>query len=128
MIETFNFTINGLYLGTKEFSLKVNIMVSNWQIERFFRENGFELWKVKMQTILIQEKCIEILKDETLMHARSRQAEKIKVVDKSISVIIVCLMDKFLREVAKDNITASMGEKLGSLYMKDSLSHRLCLK
>lgn len=35
----------------------------------FFEDNNFVLWKVKMQSILTQEKFIEELKGEESMHA-----------------------------------------------------------
>ena len=48
-------------VGAKRYSLLVNTM-GRWEIEKFSRNNDFELWKVKMQAILIQEKCIDALK------------------------------------------------------------------
>ena len=50
------------------------------------------------------------------------------MVDKARSVIILCLRDKVLREVSREQTVVAMWEKLESLYMTKSLAHRLCLK
>lgn len=81
-----------------------------------------------MQEILNQEKCIGELKGEITMQVRLTQEEKIKMVDKARSVIIMCLEDKFLMKVAEEKHVTSMWAKLESLYMTKSLTHRLCLK
>lgn len=62
------------------------------------------------------------------MLARPTSTEKIKMMDKANSVIILCLGDKVLIEVAKDKIVAAMWGKLELLYMTKSLAHMLCLK
>jgi len=37
-------------------------MGSKWDIEKFTGSNDFGLWKVKVRTILTQQKCDEALK------------------------------------------------------------------
>ena len=66
-------------------------MVSRWEIEKFSGNNDFGLWKIKMQAILIQEKCIDALKSEALMPAGLTQVHKTEMVDKARSAIILCL-------------------------------------
>jgi len=55
-------------------------------------------------------------------------AEKIEMVNKARSAIVLCLGDKDLRDVVKEPIAASMWSKLESLYMTKSLAHRQFLK
>jgi len=50
------------------------------------------------------------------------------MVDKARSVIVLCLGDKVLRDVAKEPTAASMWSKLKYLYMTQSLAHRQFLK
>jgi len=38
-----------------------------WDIEKFTGDNNFGLWKVKMEAVLIQQKCGEALKGEGLL-------------------------------------------------------------
>jgi len=40
-----------------------------WDIEKFTGDNDFGLWKVKMQAVLIQQKCEKTLKgDRNISH------------------------------------------------------------
>lgn len=55
-------------------------------------------------------------------------AKKIKMVDKTMNAIRLCLADKFLRKFFKEKITSEMWVKLDSSYMTKSLTHKLCLK
>lgn len=88
-------------MGAEGYSLQVSTM-GKWEIEKKFRDNDFGLWKVKMQAILTQEKCIEAMKDETSIPGRLTQAKKIEMMDKVMSVIILVLVDKVLREVDRE--------------------------
>jgi hypothetical protein len=78
-------------------------MDSKWDIEKFTRDNNFGLWKVKMEAVLIQQKCEKALKGEGVLPVTMSWAEKTEMVDKARSVIVLCLGDKVLREVAKES-------------------------
>ena len=54
-----------------------------------------------MQAVLIQQKCEKALKGEGVSPVTMSQAEKTEMVDKVMSVIVLCLSDKVLRDVAK---------------------------
>nr|KYP35365.1 Retrovirus-related Pol polyprotein from transposon TNT 1-94 [Cajanus cajan] len=56
------------------------------------------------------------------------QKNKNKMIDKARNVIILCLGDKSLREVAREKTIVAIWVKLESLYMTKSLESRLCLK
>lgn len=103
-------------------------MGSKWDIEKFTGDNDFGLWKVKMEAVLIQQKCEKALKGEGALPVTMSQAEKTEMVDKARSAIVLCLGDKVLRDVAKEPTAASMWSKLESLYMTKSLAHRQFLK
>jgi len=103
-------------------------MDSKWNIEKFTEDKDFGLWKVKMEAVLIQQKCEKALKGEGALSVTMSRTEKTKMVDKARSVIVLCLGDKVLREVAKEPTAASKWEKLESLYMTKSLAHRQFLK
>src|SRR4051812_5525188 len=99
-----------------------------WYIDKYSGNNDFGLWKSKMQVILIQDKCINSLKSEALIPAGLTQVQKTEMLDKARSVIIFCLGDKFLREVAREKNAVAMWGKLESLYLTKSLAHILYLK
>jgi hypothetical protein len=79
---------------------------------------------VKMQWVLIQQKCEKALKGEPPLPVTMTQTEKTKMVDKARNAIVLCLSDKVLRDVPKEPTAASMWSKLESLYMTKSLAHR----
>jgi len=89
-------------------------MGSKWDIEKFTGDNDFGLPKVKMEAVLIQQKCEKALKGEGVLPVTMSQAEKTEMVDKARSAIFLCLNDKFLREVVKEPTAASMWSKLES--------------
>ncbi|CAJ2654885.1 unnamed protein product [Trifolium pratense] len=103
-------------------------MGSKWEIEKFTGKNDFGLWKVKVRAILTQQKCVEALLGISNMPNTLSNAEKSEMNDKALSVIILCLADNVLREVAKEKTAAAMWTKLDALYMMKSLAHKQCLK
>lgn len=78
-----------------------------------------------MEAILIQQGCVDALLGEAKMPSTLSQKEKGDMVNKARSVIILCLGDKALKEVAREKTAAAMWVKLESLYMTKSLAHRL---
>jgi len=99
-------------------------MGSKWDIEKFTGDNDFGLWKVKMEVVLIQQKCENALTGEGALPVTMLGAEKTEMVDKARSAIVLCLRDKVLREVAKESTPTSMWSKFKYLYMTKSLAHR----
>ena len=103
-------------------------MSSKWNIEKFTGDNDFRLWKVKMEVVLIQQKCEKALKGVGALPVTKSRAEKTKMVDKARSAIVLCLGDKVLREVVKEPTAASMWSKFEYLCMTKYLAHRQFLK
>jgi len=97
-------------------------------VEKFTGDNDFGLWKVKMEAVLIQQKCEKVLKGECALPVTMSRAEKTEMVDKARSVIVLCLGDKVLREVVKEPTATSMWSKFEYLNMTKSLAHRQFLK
>ena len=59
-----------------------------------FNEDGdFGLWKVKMQAVLIQQKCAKTLKGKVLLSYTMSQEDKTEIANNPKSVIILCLKD-----------------------------------
>jgi len=56
-------------------------MGTKWHIEKFTRDNDFGLWKVNMQAVLIQQKCAEALKDESVLSITILQLDQIEMED-----------------------------------------------
>lgn len=100
----------------------MSMIGSKWDIKKFFKSNNFGLWKVNMQEILTQQKCVKALKDDATMPTILTRSEKTEMIDEIKSTIILCLKDKVLREVTNEKITMAMWTKLESLYMTNSLA------
>ena len=103
-------------------------MGSKWDIEKFTGDNDSGLWKVKMEAVLIQQKCEKALKGEGSLPVTMSRAEKTEMVDKARKAIVLCLGYTVLREVSKEPTAASMWSKFQYLYMTKSLVHRQFLK
>lgn len=97
-----------------------------FDIEKFNEKNDFGLWRIKMRAILIQQGLDQALKGEQAMERDSK--EMVQNLAKVQSAIILCLGDKPLREVSKEDSAAAMWTKLESLYMTKSLANRLYMK
>jgi len=52
-----------------------------------------------MEAVFILQNCAEALKDEGALSVTMSQMEKIEMVDKARSVIVLCLEDKVLKKV-----------------------------
>lgn len=69
-LNLFNFTTSDAYCGEIRLILRVSTMSFKLEIRKFSGDNKFGLWKVMMQTILTQEKCVEALKSGAAMPTR----------------------------------------------------------
>ncbi|GJX57272.1 retrotransposon protein, putative, ty1-copia subclass [Tanacetum coccineum] len=75
--------------------------IAKFNVEKFDRSNDFGLWRVKMRYGCLQE---------------------------SNSALLLCLDNKVLREVNKEDSAAGVWLKLETLYMTKSLANKLYLK
>ncbi|AES65343.1 hypothetical protein MTR_2g038180 [Medicago truncatula] len=77
-------------------------MGTKWDIEKFIGDSDFGLWKVKIEVVLIQQKCAKARKGKILFSDTMSQEDKTKMADNARSFFVLCLRDKVLREVVKD--------------------------
>jgi len=97
-------------------------MGSKWDIEKFITDNDFGLWKVKMEMMLINQKCEKALKGGGVLPVTMSQAEKTEMVDKARSAIVLCLGDKAFNEFKTICLGARLTIKVSfSLDKKESL-------
>ncbi|XP_073152165.1 uncharacterized protein [Henckelia pumila] len=97
-----------------------------FDIEKFTGKNDFSLWRIKMRAILIQQGLVEALKKKEEVSDDIKNKDEL--LEKAHSVIILCLGDRPLREVAKEESAAAVWLKLKNLYMTKSLANRLYMK
>nr|KYP76594.1 Retrovirus-related Pol polyprotein from transposon TNT 1-94 [Cajanus cajan] len=99
---------------------------TKYDIEKFSGENDFGLWRIKMEAIFIQQGCVEAIKGEEKMSSSLTQKEETDMIEKARSVIILCLVYKALRDVAREKIATTMWLELEYLYMPKSLAQIMC--
>ncbi|GJR72960.1 retrovirus-related pol polyprotein from transposon TNT 1-94 [Tanacetum coccineum] len=104
--------------------------IAKFDVEKFDRSNDFGLWRVKMRCLLIQhgwEASLDLFPG-TMTDADKTTALKIDVYKKAHSALLLCLDNKVLREVNKEDSAAGVWLKLETLYMIKSLANKLYLK
>lgn len=102
-------------------------------LEKFTKQNDFNMWKIKMEALLITQglgNAIEpASKKEGMEGSSSTTPEQAAEIDKKArSTIILSLGDSVIREVAKERTIAGLWTKLENLYMTKSLANRLYIK
>ena len=103
-------------------------------LEKFNRKNDFNMWKVKIEALLITQGLSDAIEPATKKEgnkvssssAPEQAAEIIREMAKS--TIILSLNDLVIRKVAKEKTMAELWAKLESLYMTKSLANRLYIK
>ena len=96
---------------------------AKFDLEKFTGKNDFGLWRVKMRALLVQQGIQSALLGEEKLPEGLTEKEKMEMLDKAHSAIILSLGDKVLREVSKERTAAALWSKLESLYMTKSLAN-----
>jgi hypothetical protein len=95
------------------------------EIEKFNGWN-FELWKLKIEDLLVdQEKWVELCLG-TIMKGMSRE-EWEKLERRERSMIQICIAYSVLLNVSGEDLAKKPWDKLGSLYQSKSLVNKLFL-
>ena len=109
-------------------------MAARLEAEKFTGKNDFGLWRMKMRAMLIQQGLSAALETEKEKETAAVDldekavAKRAEIAAKAHSVVVLCLGDKVLREVAKETTAAGILKKLENLYLTKSLANRLCMK
>ncbi|KAH9770104.1 hypothetical protein KPL71_012259 [Citrus sinensis] len=108
-------------------------MSSKVDLEKFTGQNDFNMWKIKMEALLITQGLGEAIDPVSKLEggeaSSSKTLEQVAEIDKKArSTIILSLGDSVIREVAKERIVAGLWAKLENLYMTKSLANRLYIK
>nr|GEW85394.1 retrovirus-related Pol polyprotein from transposon TNT 1-94 [Tanacetum cinerariifolium] len=104
--------------------------IAKFDVKKFDGSNDFRLWRVKMQCLLIQHGWEDALDpfSRTMTDANKTVTLKTDVYKKAHSALLLCLDNKVLREVNKEDSIAGVWLKLETLYMTKSLGNKLYLK
>ncbi|GKD28317.1 retrovirus-related pol polyprotein from transposon TNT 1-94 [Tanacetum coccineum] len=104
--------------------------IAKFDVEKFDGSNDFRLWRVKMRCLLIQHDWEAVLDPfpKTMTNADKITALKTDIYKKAHNALLLCLDNKVLREVNKEDSAAGVWLKLETLYMTKSLANKLYLK
>jgi hypothetical protein len=99
---------------------------SKMEIEKF-NGKSFELWKLKMEDLLVERDQWITVDPGTAPTGTSADDWK-KMDRKAKSTIRLCLSDSVLLNVSKEATAKDLWEKLGKLYQSKSLVNKLFLR
>ena len=103
-------------------------MTSGGKIEiEKFNGQSFELWKLKMEDLLVDKDQWIAVDPGTKPTAMSDEYWK-KMDRKAKSIIRLCVSDSVLLNVSGEATTKTLWEKLGTLYQSKSLVNKLFLR
>lgn len=101
---------------------------AKFDVKKFNGMNNFNMWRIKMHTLLVQQGLFKALKGVHNLSKEINDEEKKDLMERACSAVQLFLFDLILREVAKETIAARLWTKLESLYMTKSLINQLYLK
>jgi hypothetical protein len=96
------------------------------EIEKFNGQN-FELWKIKMEYLLVdREQWTMVCPGTQLTGMSMEEWEKLKRRERSM--IHLCLADLVLLNVSGEDLAKKLWDKMGSLYQSKYLVNKLFLR
>ncbi|GKA76299.1 retrovirus-related pol polyprotein from transposon TNT 1-94 [Tanacetum coccineum] len=106
------------------------LSIAKFDVKKIDGSNDFGLWRVKMRCLLNQHGWEAKLDPfpGTMKDADKTAALKTDVYKKAHIALLLCLDNKVLREVNKEDSAAGVWLKLKTLYMTKSLANKLYLK
>ncbi|GKV35094.1 hypothetical protein SLEP1_g43407 [Rubroshorea leprosula] len=101
---------------------------AKYEIEKFNGGKNFNLWRLKMRAMLVQQGLWKALEREARLPKTLPEEEKIDLKERALSAIQLSLSDEVLGEVAEENSASALWLKLEALYLTKSVTNRLYLK
>jgi hypothetical protein len=83
-------------------------------VEKFSGKNNFELWKLKMRDLLVQQGLQKALVGRTKKPTSMTNEEWEELDAKSLSTIRLCLEDEVLFNIVGEDTTVGLWSKLES--------------
>jgi hypothetical protein len=110
------------------FPLMKNMQSAKFEIEKFNIKNNFEIWKVKMHDLLVQQGVVKAFLGKAKQPASITDEDWDEMDARALSSIRLCLADDVLFNIVTEKTAAGLWSKLESLYMMKSLTSRIFLK
>ena len=110
------------------FPLMKKMQSAKFEIENFNGKNNFEIWKVKMHDLLVQQGMVKTLLGKAKQPASITDEDQDEMDARALSSIRLCLADDVQFNIVLEKTIVSLWTKLESLYMTKSLTKRIYLK
>ena len=89
-------------------------LAAKFEIDKFNGKNDFNLWRVKMRALLVQQGLWKALKGKDALPAMLSDEEKEDLLVQAHSAIQLSLADEVLREIVDEDTAARLWFKLES--------------
>jgi hypothetical protein len=99
-----------------------------FEIEKFNGKNNFEIWKVKMHDLLVQQGMVKVLLGKTKQPMTITDEDWDEINARELSAIRLCLADDVFFNIVAEKTTIGLWTKLESLCMMKSLMNMIFLK
>ena len=110
------------------FPLMPKMQSAKFEIEKFNGKNNFEIWKVKMHDLLMQQGVVKALLGKEKQPASIRYDDWDEMDARELSAICLCLVDDVMFNIVSEKTPIGLWTNLESLYMTKSLTNRIFLK
>jgi hypothetical protein len=110
------------------FVLMDKMQSSKFEVEKFSGKNNFEIWKLKMRDLLVQQGFQKALEGKSKKSTTMKNEEWEDLDAKSLSTIRLCLADDVLFNIVGEDTTSGLWSKMEILYMTKSLTSMIYLK
>ena len=85
---------------------------TRFEVDEFTRENDFSLWRIKMKTLLVQQRLSSFIDEEAMAKLKGTDVEKDWDIEaKAHNVVLLSLGDEVLREVSCETQDLIVWEK-----------------
>eukprot|EP01018_Ginkgo_biloba_P027656 Gb_41806 [translate_table: standard] len=101
---------------------------AKFEVEKFNGKNSFELWKLKVRDLLVQQGLQKALAGKAKKPTSMTDEDWEDLDARALSTIRLCLADDVLFNIAGEETTSGLWTRLESLYMTKSLTNRIYLK
>ena len=99
-----------------------------FQVDKFNGKNNFELWKLKMWDLLVQQGLQKALAGKTKKPTSMPEEDWEDLDARALSTICLCLEYEVLFNIVGVETTTCLWNKLESLSMTNSLTNKIFLK
>jgi hypothetical protein len=110
------------------FPVMKKMQSAKFKIEKFNGKNNFEILKVNMHDLLLQQGVVKALLGKSKQPVTITNDDWDDMEVRALSAICMCLADDALFNIVSEKEKFSLWTKLESLYMRKSLTNRIFLK